>query len=217
MLITRHLSLKSKRMKLHAATKILIWLMLAISMQWLSLLALSTLSVVLLLLILYTKAYNFIFLLRRSKWLMLSLCLIYGLATPGEPMVTWLGLMSPSIQGVQSGMLQIWRLTLLLAGLSLVFVATAEESLISGLYVILKPLALIGINAEQISLRVWLTLIYAKKLSKNNKLIQWKSFSEVMRSINTAENEMKLDVYPIPKIEIMVLIMSLIASGAYIL
>ncbi|MEW5942815.1 MAG: hypothetical protein AB1710_03055 [Pseudomonadota bacterium] len=148
---------------LHPATKILLWLMLAVAIQWLRMPSLLALSLLLGLLLAAARASGFGRLLRRTRWLLLSLLLIYAFATPGDPLLPSLGAASPTAQGLEAGGMQAWRLAMLLAGLSLLLAACSRNDLLAGLYLLLRPFSFLGLDAEKFAVRIWLTLHYAEQ------------------------------------------------------
>jgi energy-coupling factor transporter transmembrane protein EcfT len=153
----RHLALA--RPRLHAATRILLWLMLAASIGAWPAPQLLFGSAVLLPLLWRYGAAPFWRLLRRSRWLLLSLFGVYALATPGAPL--WPDLPALSRAGLHAGALQTWRLVLLFAGIGLLQAVSAAEDLLYGLYVLLGKLKWLGVDAERIAIRIALTLQYA--------------------------------------------------------
>lgn len=181
-------------MPLHAATKIVMWLILAIFTQWMHSLALLVLSVLMLLLVFYFKAYDFFRLIRRTRYLLVSLLLIYGFATPGDEIYPMAGSFSPSLQGLQLGSEQAWRLLLLLAGLALLSRTTSRDSLLSGLYILMMPLKLFGLNIEKIALRIWLTLHYAEQPALIEGRKSWRNIFEVTESLPTIKEDLILTV-----------------------
>lgn len=150
-------------MPLHPATKILLWVSLAAVLPWLAPLQLLACSLALVVSLQLIGAAEFWKLLRRSRWLLLSLLLIYAFATPGNPLLSALGLFSPSREGLHSGALQAWRLTVLLSALALLLAATPRDQLLGGIYVLLRPLRPLHVNPEAVAARIWLTLHYAEQ------------------------------------------------------
>jgi len=147
---------------LHPATRILIFLIVAVALQWLQAAALAALSLALAMLLALLRSRELGILIRRARFLLISLVCIYALATPGESLLPSLGALSPTVEGLQSGALQVWRLTLLLASLALLMATTPRQRLLAGLYILLLPGKALGINAERIAVRLWLTLQYAE-------------------------------------------------------
>ena len=148
-------------MQLHPATKILTWLIFAILIQLFNVLPLLAVNILLAALILICHATEFVRLIRRTRWLLLSLLLIYGYASSGEALLPALGSLSPSREGVMAGAMQAWRLATLLAALSVMLAVTSRNDILSGLYLLLRPFRRVGVDAGSIAARIWLTLHYA--------------------------------------------------------
>ncbi len=105
---------------------------------------------------------KFMQLLRRTRWIMLSLLLVYAYTTPGQPVLDSLGIFSPSREGLSDGVLQLTRLAVALAGLAMLLERLHRQKLIAGLYTLLAPLRLIGLSRERVAVRLALTLHYAE-------------------------------------------------------
>jgi energy-coupling factor transporter transmembrane protein EcfT len=97
--------------------------------------------------------------LRRARWLLLSLVAVYALATPGAT----LALGGLSAEGLALGLLQAGRLVAMIGALALLLAATPTTELLSGLWVLLRPLAPLGVDAQRVALRLALTLEYAQQ------------------------------------------------------
>lgn len=149
-------------MVLHPATRILLFVICAVALQWLHHAALTGLSAALIVLLARLRVREFAVLMRRARFLLFSLATIYAFATPGENFLPAWGAMSPTVEGIQSGALQAWRLAVLLAALALLLGTTTREKLLAGLYVLLRPFKFLGVDAERIAVRLWLTLHYAE-------------------------------------------------------
>ena len=105
-------------------------------------------------------------LLRRTRWLLAMLLLTYAYALPGEAMWPQLGWASPSVDGLQQGMLRVGRLVLMLAGLALLLASTSRPRLIYGLYTLAGPLTWIGFDRRAFAVRLGLTLDYVENAPK---------------------------------------------------
>lgn len=125
---------------LHPAALLLAWFGFAVALQglphvWLSIVVGASLVV--------TAAYaarRGYSLLRRSRWLLLSLLVLYLFATPGEYLPGFWGDIGLTREGVQQGGEQIGRLLALLASLALLHQLAGTPGLLTGLYWWLKPL-----------------------------------------------------------------------------
>jgi energy-coupling factor transport system permease protein len=148
--------------KFHPAAQILTWCLLVAIMQFLTLEILLVTAGFVLLFALLLSAHKLMQLLRRTRWIMLSLLLIYAYSTPGQPLLDALGMFSPSREGLSDGVLQLTRLLAALAGLAILLDRLHRQQLIAGLYTLFAPLQLIGVSRERVAVRLALTLHYAE-------------------------------------------------------
>lgn len=146
----------------HPAVFLLLWIFLAIALQALQMAAVLCIGVFLTAIALKISAMRLYALLRRTRWVMFSLLLIYGYVTPGETLWLQAGVYSPTQQGLSDGLLQLCRLVFALAGLSIVLCMLPQQQLIGGLYAITYPLRYLGLSRERIAVRLALTLHYAE-------------------------------------------------------
>lgn len=96
-------------------------------------------------------------LLRRLRWLLLSLLVVYLWFTPGQPLLPALA-SQPTQEGVLEGLQRIAALVLLALAASLLMQSMTREALIAALYRLLTPLRRLGVPAERIAVRITLTL-----------------------------------------------------------
>lgn len=150
----------------HPATRIAAWMVLAVFVGWLNPLALLPVSVVLSVLLVLHRPSPLVRLLYRTRWLLLSLVVLYGLTFPGRLLLPSFGALSPTLEGVAAGAVQAWRMVLLLAGLALLHAGCKRDCLIAGLFRLLWPLGWLGVNVSQVAGRIWLTLEYAENADK---------------------------------------------------
>ena len=101
-------------------------------------------------------------LVRRTRWIMLSLLIIYAYSTPGQPLLEALGAWSPSREGLNDGVQQLTRLLAALAALAILLGGLHRTQLIAGLYTLFAPLQWIGVSRERVAVRLALTLQYAE-------------------------------------------------------
>ena len=146
----------------HPTVLILLWACLAIAMQSLPAMGLLLAGVPLLAAACALSAVRLLALLRRTRWIMLSLLLIYGYATPGAAVWAALAQFSPTHEGLTGGLLQMSRLTFALAGLAILLRLLPQQQLISGLYTLGYPLRYVGLSRERLAVRLALTLHYAE-------------------------------------------------------
>lgn len=99
--------------------------------------------------------------LRRMRWLFLSIAIIYLWLTPGEPLLTVAGEWAswlPTLEGVRDGVLRIAALALMVAAASLLMQATSREQILAALRWLSAPLRYVGFPCERFAVRTVLTL-----------------------------------------------------------
>ena len=100
-------------------------------------------------------------LLRRMRWLFLSIAVIYLWLTPGIPLfpittdfAEWL----PTVDGLWQGGLRIVALALMVVAASLLLHITARDQVLGALRWLLTPLSVVGFPHERFAVRAALTL-----------------------------------------------------------
>lgn len=149
-------------MKFHPATQIIAWCILVVVLQKLALGTLLAIASLILLVAFILSKRKFFQLLRRTRWVMFSLLLIYSYSTPGQVLSESLGMLSPSHEGLTDGMLQLVRLLSALAALAILLDRLDGSRLIAGLYTLFAPLEWLGLSRERLAVRLALTLHYAE-------------------------------------------------------
>ena len=146
----------------HPAVLIFLWASLTVVLQSLQATSLL-LAGVPLIIIAYTISHaRLLILLRRTRWIMLSLLFIYAYATPGVAVWESLAQYSPTHEGLADGLLQLCRLAFALAGLAILLGVLTQTQLIGGLYTLAYPARYLGLSRERIAVRLALTLHYAE-------------------------------------------------------
>lgn len=198
----------------HPATRILIWLAFALFLPWLHTIAMQVVTLLLLPILLTVHRSQFVKLLRRTRWLLLSILLIYAWTTPGENLINALGALSPTHEGLQAGAVQAWRLAILLAGLALLLATTPGLQLLSGMYLLLQPWSRLGVNSERIAARIWLALYYAEQAVRL-KPREWRDKLQQALTAETIHDHMvTFEVMPLLRRDWLVLALTLSILGA---
>jgi energy-coupling factor transporter transmembrane protein EcfT len=96
--------------------------------------------------------------LRRLRWLLGSLLVIYLWFTPGERLWEVLGVWSPTREGLQLGLLRVGLLLVLVSGVNLLLQCSRREELLAGVYWLAAPLRSVGVSRERLALRMVLVL-----------------------------------------------------------
>jgi hypothetical protein len=99
-------------------------------------------------------------LIRRSRWLFLSIAVVYLWLTPGPPIIPYLGEGSPSWTGLWLGMHRVGVLMEVILLAAILLQTTARETLMAGIYVLARPLAWVGFDRERLAVRMVLVLEY---------------------------------------------------------
>lgn len=180
----------------HAALQIYVWACLALAAQMLSAYALTLLALMLIVWSFKICALRFFLLLRRTRWILFSVFLIYAYTTPGEALWPQLGAFSPVSDGIVSGLLQIMRLITVLAGLSILLTLLSQSQLITGLYTLSRPLCFLGLSRERVAVRLALTLRYAESAMQDTAS-NWRiSFEQMLAPVEVAHGFIELHAYP---------------------
>lgn len=94
-------------------------------------------------------------LLRRSRWLLLTMLVMFGWLTPGTPQPLVPG---ASQEGLLLGAESLARLFIALSAVALILKALSPAELVAGMRSLLAPLPLLGISRDRIAVRLALTL-----------------------------------------------------------
>jgi energy-coupling factor transport system permease protein len=94
-------------------------------------------------------------LLRRSRWLLLTMLVMFGWLTPGTPLP---GIPGASQEGLLLAADNIARLLIALAALAMLLKALAPPDLVAGMRSLLAPIAMLGFSRDRIAVRLALTL-----------------------------------------------------------
>lgn len=170
----------------HPAVLICSWVLLALLAQHLQELPLFLLCFGLVVIAFGLCAKQLMSLLRRTRWILFSLMLIYAYTTPGTAVWPQLGLISPTLEGMLDGAMQLGRLLSVLAGLAVLLTLLSLSQLIGGLYCLMYPLCRFGLSRERFAVRLALTLEYAESAMRDTAS-DWKSTLGEALSPNSAK------------------------------
>jgi energy-coupling factor transport system permease protein len=161
-----------KRCDLHPSLRISALVLMVVLLPSLKLNHLLFLGATLVVMLLYFRISRFFVMIRRMRWLFLSIFLIYAYTTPGQYLIGFPLEVAPTSEGLHAGLLQVSRIALVIAGVVVLMATSTREVLMVGIYSIIKPLSLIGISPERFTARLYLTLQYIETSefkSKNEK------------------------------------------------
>lgn len=94
-------------------------------------------------------------LVRRSRWLLLTMLVMFGWMTPGTPLP---GIPGASQEGLLLAADNIARLLIALAALAMLLKALDPPRLVAGMRSLLAPMAFLGFPRDRIAVRLALTL-----------------------------------------------------------
>jgi energy-coupling factor transport system permease protein len=155
---------------MHPFVKIACFFFLLLLLQYLSPSSIAVLCGLICLLAAVLNLPHFSQLIKRMRWLFLSLLLVYGYATPGEYLAFLPLNVAPSYEGLHLGLMQIANLLIAVASLSALFASASKSELMAGLWTMLSPLRLVGLNVERFTVRMLLTLHYVEQMAVQPKL-----------------------------------------------
>lgn len=97
-------------------------------------------------------------LLRRIRWLLLSIAIVYLWYTPGAPLWDAAPAWMPSWEGLLAGAQRALCLVALVLAVSLLLQTTPVDQLIGTLLWLFRPLAWLGLEYERLAVRIVLTM-----------------------------------------------------------
>lgn len=95
--------------------------------------------------------------LRRMRWLFLSMLVIYFWFTPGQMVLTAMADFSPTWQGIKMAGYRIGSLVVIVVAVNIVIKSTARELITGGLLWLLTPFRYVGLPHERLAVRIMLT------------------------------------------------------------
>jgi energy-coupling factor transporter transmembrane protein EcfT len=206
---------------MNIVTQLLIFFIMAISINFLNLTVLTSLFTFLLVLLAITKNNRFLRALLRFKWFFIVMLVIFAFNTPGEHVALWPFAVSPTYEGLVAGATQTLRIMLMLAGISLILACNTRQQLISGFYFIFSPLKLFGLQVERFAARLWLTLHYVELQSDTKHSQDFMQQLKNMGALNPDQTNEDVSVtLTMPKFKVVdfaVLAMLLVAALIYVL
>ncbi len=142
----------------HPAVFLVLWTAFAVLLQALSITGLAVAGLLLLPLALRLAGDGTRKLLSRTRWLLLTIAVLFAFATPGERLPALAGDVGMTWDGVHQGIEHVLRLVLLLAGLALLHRTLGTDGIMAGLHWLLAPLARWRDLRQRIVVRLMLVL-----------------------------------------------------------
>lgn len=145
-------------MTFHPATLLFAWGVLVALLQPLPVAVLAWIAAVSsILAVIFARRRTFA-LLVRTKWLFLSIVLLFTLATPGQRLPGVVGDMGVTVDGLLLATEHVLRLLLLLTSLAIVHERLGTSGMMVGLYWLLSPIARWRTLRERVVVRLMLVL-----------------------------------------------------------
>lgn len=155
-------------MTVHPATLLLAWGGFIFALQPLSPAALVYVAMAALPLVWLLARRRILQLMRRARWLLLSIALLFALATPGQRLPGALGDLGVTQDGLLLAAEHVVRLVLLLASLAIVHERLGTSGMMAGLYWLLAPLSKWRAMRERIVVRLMLVLDHVESAPVGN-------------------------------------------------
>jgi energy-coupling factor transporter transmembrane protein EcfT len=95
--------------------------------------------------------------LKRMRWLFLSMLIIYLWFTPGRAILPFLGDHSPTWQGLLMAGYRIGSLVAIVVAVNIIIKSTPKELITGALLWLLTPLRVVGLPHERLAVRIVLT------------------------------------------------------------
>lgn len=98
--------------------------------------------------------------LKRMRWFLLSILIVYSWFTPGDPIIQWTVLTAwlPTHEGLLGGMQRVFALAMVIASVSLLLHSLSRAELLGAIWLLARPLQIIGVKPETIALRMTLVI-----------------------------------------------------------
>lgn len=157
----------------HPIVRLVFWGVTIVLIQFLPLAALAIATGVALLSGFVFAPYRVSVLLKRTRWLLISLVLLFSLGTPGIFVFPSLGSLGPTREGLLFGVEHLLRLLFLVATLAILLQSTGVDGLVSGLYGMIRPLTWLGLDRARIAVRLLLVLQYVEASHPGRHWREW--------------------------------------------
>ena len=154
--------------RFHPATLLFAWGSFVMFLQPLGLVPLAVVAAIILPLCLNFARWRTLVLVRRARWLLLSIAVLFVLATPGQRLPGIGGELGLTEDGLVLGGEHLLRLVLLLASLALVHEYLGTSRMMAGLYWLLAPIAGWRAMRERIVVRLMLVLDHVENSPARN-------------------------------------------------
>jgi hypothetical protein len=158
---------------LHPTVRLTAWGVVAALVQWLPMFWLSLACATALVAGAWLAPQRLGLLLKRTRWLIASLVLLFALATPGVFLLPSLGSLGPTVEGVRLGFEHLLRLLFILASLAVLLQSTRADGLVAGLHGLIRPLSWLGLDRSRVAVRLMLVMHYVEQSPPGRHWKEW--------------------------------------------
>lgn len=158
---------------LHPTVRLIVWGVMATLVQYLPQPGLSLACAAALAAGAWRAPKRLDLLLKRTRWLIISLVLLFALATPGVYLLPSLGSLGPTEEGVRLGFEHLMRLLFVLASLAVLLQVTGVEGLVAGLHGLILPLSCLGLDRGRVAVRLMLVMHYVEQSPPGKRWREW--------------------------------------------
>lgn len=148
--------------RLHPASRLLLWGAMVVTVQLARGPLLWGFGLFIAVLALAVARFRLRVLLRRIRYLLLVLVVLFAFFTPGESAIPTLGAASPSIEGLGLALTHGLRLLSVVMLVAILLEHTDEAELILGIMTLSRPLAFAGMSPERLAVRLMLVFRYVQ-------------------------------------------------------
>lgn len=147
-------------MRFHPASLLLTWMTLALLLQWIGAFWLLAGALVSLTAALLMARRPLLTMLRRLRWLLLAVTVIFTFITPGVYLEGVGGSLGLTHEGLEAAGEHLLRLLTLVATLVIALSCLPVPRLVTAVHTLLFPLSLLGLPRDRAALRLTLVLRY---------------------------------------------------------
>lgn len=158
---------------LHPIVRLVVWGAAIVLVQYLSFLGLLLACTVAMAVAVRLAPERLRQLLKRTRWLILALVMLFALATPGVYLLPQLGSLGPTREGLSLGFEHLMRLLFVLSSLAVLLQVTGMDGLVAGLHGLIRPLSFLGLDRGRVALRLLLVLNYVEQAPPDRHWREW--------------------------------------------
>lgn len=200
---------------LHPATRIFLWVCLALAVPQLYAAVLHMTAVVCMVVALFSPlARRFLW---RTRFLFLALALILPWTTPGVYAVAALGIMSPTHEGLLLAVGQLERSCIVLVSLSLALSGLDTAARLRALLGFLQPLARTGLPVERLAVRLVLTLQRVEQEPSRRRWQEWQAAWNDALTVELAPTVLDIEVGQWQLQDYLSIVLAVVALGGVVL